>query len=125
MVNSTQQFRCLIKDTDSSSPTYNVIYTSEPIAFLDFNDTIQTVITSTGGTIFKNGEGTTTLRAELYQNGVEIDAVGTGYTYTWTVQNSTGATRNFADASATKVGKTISVGTSDVDVKSTFSCSVS
>jgi len=125
MVNSTQQFRCLITDTDSSSSTYNTVYTSEPIAFLDFNDPIQVVVTSTGGTIFKNGEGTSTLKAVVYQNGTEIDSAGTKYTYTWTVQDSAGVSRNFADATATKTGKTISVGTADVDVKSTFSCSIS
>lgn len=124
MVNSTQQFRCLITDTDSASSTYNSVFTSEPVAFLDFNDPLQVVITSTGGTIFKNGIGTSTLKAVVYQNGVEIDTDGTKYTYTWTVQDSTGASRNFADASATKTGKTISVGTSDVDVKSTFTCSI-
>jgi hypothetical protein len=125
MVDSTQQFRCLITDIDSSSSTYNTVYTSEPIAFLDFNDTIQVVITSTGGTIFKNGEGTSTLKAVVYQNGVEVDANDTAYTYTWTVQDASGVARTFADASSTKTGKTISVGTSDVDVKSTFTCTIS
>jgi hypothetical protein len=83
------------------------------------------VIESTGGEVFKNGVGTSTLKAKLFQNGAEIDAAGTGYTYTWSVLNKDGTARNFADASASKTGKTVSVGTSDVDVKSTFICTVS
>ncbi|PKL28555.1 MAG: hypothetical protein CVV46_06155 [Spirochaetae bacterium HGW-Spirochaetae-2] len=120
MVASLQQFRVKISDS-----VVGDTYTSDPVTVLDFNDPIQVVIESTGGVVFKNGIGTTTLKAKLFQNGAEIDAGGTGYTYTWTVLNKDGSARNFADASASKTGKTISVGTSDVDVKSTFVCTVS
>lgn len=57
--------------------------------------------------------------------GSEIDVSGTEYTYSWVVLNKDGSSRKFADSSSSKTGKTISVGTSDVDVKSTFVCTVS
>ena len=124
MVNSVQQFRCKITDTDAASATYNTVYTSDPVAFLDFNDAMQINIVSSGGMVFKNGIGTSDLTAKVYQNGVEVDVAGTTYTYTWTVQNKDGTTRNFANAAASKTGKTIAVGTDDVDVKSTFTCTL-
>jgi len=119
-VASLQQFRVKISDT-----VVGDTYTSDPVTVLDFNDPIQVVIESTGGVVFKNGEGTSTLKAKLFQNGVEIDATGSNHTYTWTILDKDGAVRDFADASASKTGKTISVGTSDVEVKSTFVCTVS
>ncbi|PKL27457.1 MAG: hypothetical protein CVV46_11450 [Spirochaetae bacterium HGW-Spirochaetae-2] len=119
MVASLQQFRVKIGDS-----VVGDTYTSDPVSVLDFNDPVQVVIESTGGMVFKNGVGTSTLKAKLFQNGSEVDAGGTGYTYTWTVLNKDGSARNFADATSSKTGKTISVGTSDVDVKSTFVCTV-
>ena len=119
-VASLQQFRVKISDT-----VVGDTYTSDPVTVLDFNDPIQVVIESTGGMVFKNGEGTSTLKAKLFQNGVEIDATGSNHTYTWSVLDKDGTAREFADASASKTGKTISVGTADVEVKSTFICTVS
>jgi hypothetical protein len=120
VVASLQQYRVVITDT-----VVGDTYTSDPVSVLDFNDPIQVVIESTGGTVFKNGIGTSTLKAKLYQNGSEVDSAGTDYTYIWSVLNKDGTSRNFADAAATKTGKAVSVGTSDVDVKSTFVCTVS
>jgi hypothetical protein len=124
MVAGLQQFKVKIIDNDASSPTNGDSF-YDVIAFTDMTDPVQVVIESTAGTVFKNGVGTTNLSAKLFQNGVEIDAGGTGYTYTWTITNKDGNARTFADASSSKTGKTISVGTSDVDVKSTITCSVS
>ncbi len=124
MVNGLQQFKVKITDNDASSPTNGDSF-YDVIAFTDMTDPVQVVIESSAGTVFKNGVGTTDLSAKLFQNGSEIDAAGTEYTYTWTITNKDGNARTFADASASKTGKTISVGTSDVDVKSTISCSVS
>uniref|UniRef100_UPI0026057BE0 hypothetical protein n=1 Tax=uncultured Halomonas sp. TaxID=173971 RepID=UPI0026057BE0 len=119
MVASLQQFRVKISDT-----VVGDTYASDPVSVLDFNDPIQVIIESTGGQVFKNGVGTSTLKAKLFQNGAEIDATGSSYTYTWSVLNKDGSARNFADETASKTGKSISVGTSDVDVKSTFVCTV-
>ena len=123
MVNSLQQFKVKITDNDPASPTNGDTF-FDTIAFTDMTDPIQVVVESSGGTIFKNGVGTSTLKARLYQNGQEIDTDGSGHTYTWSILDKDGVARAFADASTTKTGKTISVGTSDVNVKSTFICSI-
>jgi hypothetical protein len=124
MVAGLQQFKVKITDNDAASPTNGDSF-FDVIAFTDMTDPIQVVIESTAGTVFKNGVGTTDLSAKLFRNGEEIDAAGTDYTYTWSITDKNGSARTFADASSSKIGKTISVGTSDVDVKSTITCSVS
>jgi hypothetical protein len=75
--------------------------------------------------VFKNGIGTSTLRAKLFQNQGEIDLDGSTYTYTWSILDKDGSSRSFADALLSKTGKSITVGTGDVQVKSTFICTVS
>jgi hypothetical protein len=120
MVASLQQFRVSISDTVAGDS-----YTSDPATVLDFNDPIQVVIESTGGMVFKNGIGTSILRAKLFQNQQEIDLDGSTYTYTWSVLDKDGSARSFADAMLSKTGKSIAVSTGDVQVKSTFICTVS
>ena len=87
--------------------------------FIDNSDPIQVVISSTGGDVFKNGQGSTTLTAVCYQAGVEIDSAGTG-TYTWTKYDKDGAVDTSWGTNGSKTGKTLSVGTADVDTKATF-----
>ena len=79
----------------------------------------QVVITSTGGDVFKNGQGSTTLTACVYQAGAEIDTDGKG-TYTWTKYNKDGAVDTSWGTSGKKTGKTLSVSSSDVATKATF-----
>ena len=75
----------------------------------------------------KNGVGSTTLRARLFQNGTEIDAAPTyAYTYTWTRWQNNAMDPNWAGAGiSTKTGKEVSIGTLDVDSKTMFKCEVS
>ena len=91
--------------------------------FIDNSDPIQVVITSTGGDVFKNGEGSTVLTAVCYQAGAEIDAGGSG-TYTWTKYNKDSAVDTSWGTSGSKTGKTLSVSNSDVTTKATFMCVV-
>jgi hypothetical protein len=95
------------------------------ITIMDFNDPIQLIIESSGGAVFKNGIGHSSLVAKLFQNNKEIDESGTKYNYSWKVLDKDGNLRTFADGSPFKVGKTISVGIEDVEGKSTFVCSIS
>lgn len=118
--NNVGVFKCGIKDTDSTSTTYNTTFW-DVVTFIDNTDPIAISITSTGGDVFKNGVGSSTLTAHLYQAGKEIDAAGTGYTYTWKKYKADGT----LDTTFTKTGKTISVTGDDVDVKSTFECTIS
>lgn len=117
-VDSYAVVRCCAKDTDSASATYNSKF-YDVATFIDNSDPIQVVITSTGGDVFKNGQGSTTLTAVCYQAGTEIDSAGQG-TYTWTKYNKDGAVDTAWGTNGSKTGKTLSVGTSDVDTKATF-----
>lgn len=119
-------FKCVVKDTDSTSTTYNSTFI-DVATFIDNTDPIVVTITSTGGDVFKNGEGSSTLEAKLYQAGAEIDSAGTAYTYTWSKYKADGTLdSNFGGTGvSTKTGKTISVTGTDVDVKATFSCTIS
>jgi len=117
-VESYAVFRCVATDSDSSSNTYNSKFT-DVATFIDNSDPIQVVITSTGGDVFKNGQGSTTLKAVVYQAGAEIDADGKG-TYTWTKYNKDGAIDTSWGTSGTKTGKTLAVSNTDVTTKATF-----
>lgn len=113
-------FKCGVKDTDAASATYGSVFW-DVATLIDNTDPIVVQISSTGGDVFKNGEGTSILKAEVYQAGAEIDADGTKYTYTWRKYTKDGT----LDASFNKTGKSISVTGADVEVKSTFVCTVS
>lgn len=108
-------FKCIIEDTDSTSSTYEQKF-YDTLSFIDNTDPVVVSITSTGGNIFKNGEGSSTLTAKLFQAGAEIDTDGDDYTYTWKKYDSDGN----LSTSWSKTGKTISVTDADVDVKGTF-----
>jgi hypothetical protein len=77
------------------------------------------VITSTGGDVFKNGQGSTVLTAVCYQAGIEIDTEGKG-TYTWTKYTKDGVVDTAWGTTGTKTGKTLAVSNADVDTKATF-----
>ena len=93
------------------------------ITLTDKTDNYQAVIESSGGDIFKNTQGQSTLVCRLFQNGVEVDVSGTeGYTYTWYRLDKDGNALNGGAAFAT--GKTINVNGDHVEVKTTFTCEV-
>ena len=117
-VDSYAVFKCIATDSDSTSNTYNSTF-NDVATFIDNSDPIQVVITSTGGDVFKNGQGSTTLKAVVYQAGAEIDADGKG-TYSWTKYNKDGVVDTSWGTSGTKTGKTLSVSSSDVATKATF-----
>lgn len=117
-VESYAVFKCCCKDTDSASATYNSKF-YDVATFIDNADPLQVQITSTGGDVFKNGVGSTVLKAVVYQAGVEVDAAGSG-TYTWTKYNKDGAIDTSWGTSGKKTGKTLSVSSSDVATKATF-----
>lgn len=117
-VESYAVFKCMAKDTDSTSSTYNSKF-YDVATFIDNSDPIQIIITSTGGDVFKNGQGSTTLTAVCYQAGMEIDSAGIG-TYNWTKYDKDGSIDTSWGTNGSKMGKTLSVGTADVDTKATF-----
>lgn len=95
------------------------------ITLRDMDDPIMVIVESTGGTIFKNGNGSTTLKARLWQNGNEIDSAGSIYTYKWTKWVNNAMVSNFGGSGISfKSGKSLSVGSSDVDYTATFKVEV-
>lgn len=117
--------KCIITDTDSTSGTYNTDF-FDTLTFVDQSDPVQMSIVSTGGDTFVNGNGSTQLTARLFQNAAEIDSSGTDYTYKWYKYNKDGTLVTGWGGSGVnyKTGKTLTVASSDVDVKSTFRCEV-
>lgn len=115
-------FKCCITDTDSTSDTYNGKF-YDTITFTDLSDPIQCTIVSSGGDTFVNGQGSTVLTARLFRAGAEIDTTSPyAYTYKWYKydSNSTLVTNWGGTGVNYKTGKTLNVGSSDVDVKATF-----
>ena len=121
-VDSYAVFKCVATDSDSASSTYNSTFT-DVATFIDNSDPIQVVITSTGGDVFKNGQGSTVLTAVCYQAGAEIDAEGKG-TYTWTKYTKDSVVDTSWGTNGSKTGKTLAVSNTDVDTKATFMVTV-
>jgi hypothetical protein len=118
-----ETFQCLITDTDASSPTYNQ-FVSDIISFTDSTDPVLVDIEAPGGTILKQGVGSTVLAAALWQAGVKIDAAGTGYTYTWSRFNESGVQDMAWGSGGYKTGKSLTVTDPDVAGKATFYVSI-
>ena len=114
-------FKCIIADTDSKSQTFNQKF-FDVVSFTDQSDPYQVSVDSSGGTVFKNGRGTTVLRARLFQAGAEVDAAGnSGFVYKWYKYDQNGnLVTNFGGTNNYKTGKSITVGDGDVDSKATF-----
>lgn len=114
-------FKCQIKDTDASSNTYNQ-YFYDTISIVDLSDTIQLTITSSGGDVFKNGVGTTTLTAKVYRAGTDITSNYIASNFKWYQYDKDGVINpNFGGAGVNyKTGLTLAVGDADVTVKATF-----
>ena len=103
--------------------TYGGKTYQDVITLTDKTDNYQATIDSTGGNIFKNTVGSSTLTCRLWQNGQEVDADGTGHTYAWTRMDKDGTALD--EDGPWKTGKSITVTGADVDVKTTFVCEVS
>ena len=114
-VTGTASFRCVM--------TYGGETYQDVITLIDKTDNYQATIDSTGGNIFKNTIGSSTLTCRLWQAGQEVDVDGSAHTYTWPRMDKDG---NALDTErAWKTGKSIQVTGDDVDVKTTFVCEVS
>lgn len=103
--------------------TYGGKTYQDVITLTDKTDNYQATIDSTGGNIFKNTVGSSTLTCRLWQNGQEVDADGTGHTYAWTRMDKDGTALD--EDGPWKTGKSITVTGADVDTKTTFVCEVS
>ena len=95
-----------------------VTYTSIETV-IDKIDNYQAVIVSSGGDVFYDGTGSTTLTCKLYQNGSEKDTDGTMFTYTWHRLNKSGTEITPIPFGT---GKSITVNANQVDDLATFVC---
>ncbi len=94
----------------------------DAISLTDKTDNYQATIESSGGDVFKNAIGASTLLCRLFQNGVEVDADGTDHTYKWYRRDKDGASMDSGAVFAT--GKSIDIDGDDVTIKTTFICEV-
>lgn len=114
-VEGMASYRCQMTYRDN-------VYT-DCITLIDKTDNYQATIISSGGDIFKNSVGTSTLVCQLYQNGALVDEDGTGHTYTWYRLDKDGEVID--DGKPFAQGKSINIDGDDVDGKTTFLCEVS
>lgn len=95
---------------------------------VDMSDPISLHLESSAGNIFKNGQGSTVMKARLFRNGEELDAGGTDNTktYKWAKYDKNGvmSTDFGGSGNAYKTGKSITVNASDITAKADFKCEV-
>lgn len=121
-VTNGQVFLMIATDNDGGTSGTKM---KQYITLKDLDDPIMTVVESTGGNILKNGAGSTTLTARLFQNGEEVDAGATLYNYKWYKWQNNALVPNFGGTGiAFKSGKTLAVGASDVNNTTTFKVEV-
>ena len=102
--------------------TYQSKTYTDTISLTDKTDNYQAAIESSGGDVFKNAIGSSTLLCRLFQNGTEVDADGTGHTYKWYRRDKDGNAMDSGAVFAT--GKSLAIDGDDVNIKTTFICEV-
>ena len=113
-VDGVASFQCIM--------TYQSKTYTDTISLTDKTDNYQAAIESSGGDVFKNAIGSSTLLCRLFQNGVEVDADGTGHTYKWYRRDKDGNAMDSGAVFAT--GKSLAIDGDDVTIKTTFICEV-
>ncbi|AZU98921.1 minor structural protein [Bacillus phage pW2] len=104
--------------------TYSTKKYADVCTVIDVSDPF--MVTIVGINTFKNGVGTTSLTAKIYQGGAEIDSAGTGgYTYTWYLYDNNNVKISNWNTTGSKTGKTITVDGADVTVRGNIVCEVS
>lgn len=108
-------FKCVIRDLDSKSITYNdTVYATA--SFLDQQDPLQIFFDTPEGTIFKNNQGTITITAEVWRNSEELDLDGSRWIYDWIQYDQNG----LVVPTFNRINKTIMIVPDDVYQKSNF-----
>lgn len=116
-----ESFKCVIKDIDAASGTYNTSV-SDIISFSDLSDPYVIEVSSTTGDKMVNGQGSTTLNAKVWQDGSVFadSAADTKFVFSWTKFKKDGTQDAAWGTSGVKTGKSVTVNASEVDVKATF-----
>lgn len=116
-----ESFKCIIKDTDTASGTYNTSV-SDIISFSDLSDPYVVEVSSTTGDKIINGTGSTTLNVRVWQNGEAFadSAADTKFTFSWKKYKKDGTQDTAWGTSGVKTGRSLTVTAAEVDVKATF-----
>ncbi|UGO48026.1 tail protein [Bacillus phage vB_BanS_Skywalker] len=113
---NVESFKCVA--------TYSTKNYADVCTVIDVSDPF--MVTIVGINTFKNGVGTTSLTARIYQAGAEVDSAGTGgYTYTWYLYDNNNNKITTWNTTGSKTGKTITVDGADVTVRGNIICEVS
>lgn len=119
-----ESFKCVIKDTDAASGTYNTSV-SDIISFADMSDPYQVEITTPQGTTLTSGLTSTTLTVQCWQNGALLaDSFFTGATCKWRKFNKLGVQDTSWGTSGIKTGRSITVTSDEVSVAATFTVEI-
>jgi hypothetical protein len=112
-IQSVTSFKCVA--------TYSAKTYSDVCTIVDVTDPI--VVSVIGSGTFKNGQGTSTFSAKLYQQGNEIDTDGSKYTYVWSIYDSTNV--KTTPKYSTTSGKTVTIDARDIQGRASLICEVS
>lgn len=121
-----ESFKCIITDTDPASGTYNTTV-ADVISFSDLSDPYFVEIFSTTGDKIVNGQGSTTLRPCIWQNGEVFSdsAADAKFSFVWKKYKADGTQDTAWGTSGVKTSRTVTVLASDVDVRATFIVEIS
>lgn len=112
-INGMATFKCIA--------TYNTVKYGNVTTVQDLSDPVEIVLS--GVDTFKNGIGTTQIKAICYQAGIEIDQTGTLFTYTWSLYDTNNAL--ITTTYSTMSGKTVTIDGRDFVGRANLVCQVS
>ena len=117
-------FKCVVKDIDSSSDTYNVSV-SDFTSVLDFTDPYMVGFETPAGTVLAKGQTSSTTTVTLWQNGEEVSSsFYTGCTFTWTKYDKNGDQVVDWGTNGHKTGRTLTVTRAEITISATFSVEI-
>jgi hypothetical protein len=118
-------YKCIIRDTQVDSVTYNG-YFSSIVTVANVEMPIDIRVEAVGGKVILNGQVNKSLLARLFQDGREIDTSGSAYIYKWYRYLADG-TKDTAwqNSIGYKTGKIINITNADVTGKATFGVEIS
>lgn len=120
-----ESFKCIIKDTDATSGTYNTSV-SDIISFADMSDPYQVEIVAPAGTTLTSGLTSTNLTVNCWQNGELLpDSFFTGATCTWRKFNKLGVSDATWGTAGVKTGRSLTVTRDEVSVAATYTVEIS
>ena len=120
-----ESFKCVIKDTDTASGTYNTSV-SDIISFADMSDPYQVEITAPAGTTLTSGLTSTALTVNCWQNGVLLpETCFPGATCTLRKFNKLRVADATWGTAGVKTGRSLTVTRDEISVAATYTVEIS